>query len=130
MLHVESGETVELMDRGGLLLGVNAGAQYREQRVLLGPGDVLALTTDGLTEARRWSGGSRDSNGGGGRVRDFFGYDGLVRAVREEVAQNPSSLADAGMAVAKRAREFAGGTINDDVCLLLARRIERGEPSR
>ncbi len=47
MLHVESGETVELMDCGGLLLGVNAGAQYREQRVLLGPGDVLALTPDG-----------------------------------------------------------------------------------
>ncbi|MBC7806937.1 MAG: hypothetical protein H7145_12390, partial [Akkermansiaceae bacterium] len=45
---------------------------------------------------------------------------------REEVARHPSSLGDAGVAVARRAREFGGGAINDDVCLLLARCTEKG----
>ena len=73
-------------------------------------------STDGLTEARRRT----------GKKLEMFGYDGLVTAVREEVAWHMSSLGDAGIAVAERARSFAGGAINDDVCLLLARCISRG----
>jgi PAS domain S-box-containing protein len=103
-------EVVELSECYGPLLGVVPNATYREQRVTLGEGDVLALSTDGLTEARR-----------GGRRREFFGYEGLVVAVCEEIVRTPS-LTEAGLAVAARARQFAGGAINDDVCLLLARR--------
>ena len=50
--------------------------------------------------------------------------EGLARAVREETTPH-SSLAEAGVAVLTRARQFAGGAINDDVCLLLARRRSR-----
>ena len=80
--------------------------------------DVLAMSTDGLTEARR----------GTGKRLERFGYDGLTAAVRDEVAQHPSSLGDAGVAVADRARTFAGGSLNDDVCLLLARCISQPTP--
>jgi len=114
LVPVGGGEPVPLLECGGPLLGIDAGSEFHEQRVLLGPGDVLAMSTDGLTEAR-----TRQD----GKSRDFFGYDGLMRAVREEVERHPTSLGDAGVAVAQRAREFAGGTISDDVCLLLARRV-------
>ena len=51
----------------------------------------------------------------------LFGFDGLVQAVREEVDRDGTSLADAASAIVERARAFAGGRINDDVCLLLTR---------
>lgn len=111
LLRADTSQVLELLDCNGPLLGVEQGAVYAQQTVALGGGDVLAMSSDGLTEARR----------GSGNRREFFGYDGLVQAVREEVARHPSSLSDAGAAVAARAREFAGGTISDDVCLLLAR---------
>ena len=117
------GTDVELMECGGPLLGVEAGSQYGEQALSLGLGDVLAMTTDGLTEAHETGRTELVS----APLRPFFGYDGLVRAVREELARHPSSLGDAGVAVAQRARAFAGRRINDDVCLLLARCIERVE---
>ena len=39
-----------------------------------------------------------------------------------------NSLGDAGGAVARQARGFAAGSINDDVCLLLARCIDHEPP--
>ena len=117
ILRKGTGEVVELLACGGPLLGVDAESEYDEQRDSLGDGDVLAMSTDGLTEARRWT---QD-----GQNREFFGYEGLVRSVREEVAGHPASLGDAGLAVARRARDFAGGSVNDDVCLLLARCLDR-----
>lgn len=42
---------MELLEKGGLLLGVIAGMPYESGTVTLGNGDVLALFTDGVTEA-------------------------------------------------------------------------------
>ncbi|MBC8136335.1 MAG: SpoIIE family protein phosphatase, partial [Fibrella sp.] len=89
VLRADTDEVTELMECGGPLLGVDVGVEYRAQRVSLGVGDVLAMSSDGLTEARR-----RNNQG---RI-EFFGYDGLTAAVREEVARHPSSLGDAGVA--------------------------------
>jgi PAS domain S-box-containing protein len=117
VLRADADDVLELMECSGTLLGVDSESEYREQRLTLCEGDVLAMSTDGLTEARR----------GTSRNREFFGYDGLVAAVRQEVERHPTSLGDAGVAVAERARAFAGGVINDDVCLLLARCLPPGE---
>ena len=43
--------TLELLETGGLLLGVIPGATYEKGRVILGQGDILAFFTDGITEA-------------------------------------------------------------------------------
>lgn len=43
--------SMELLDKGGLLLGVMKGLPYECGTVTLYPGDVLALFTDGVTEA-------------------------------------------------------------------------------
>jgi serine phosphatase RsbU (regulator of sigma subunit) len=65
------------------------------------------MTTDGITEARS--------------AAAFFGLDGLA-AVVGELAGRGEPLGEIGRAVAARARAFAGGQRQDDVCLLLARR--------
>lgn len=100
------GELVELA-AGGLMLGVEPRTEYDAQTNQLQPGDLLVMTTDGIIEARRG--------------REFFGQTGLVNALRETLPVLPT-LAAVGEAVMQRAKTFAGRRLQDDVCLLLARR--------
>lgn len=97
---------VEVLETGGLLLGIDPEGSYRVTRLRLAPGDLLLLMTDGIIEARR-SGGA------------FFGSEGIEGAVGR--ADVRSSLPAIGRAVVEGARAFAGGTLHDDACLLLAR---------
>ncbi|MBC8101404.1 MAG: SpoIIE family protein phosphatase [Cytophagales bacterium] len=94
----------------GMMIGVDAEAEFTETQLLLEPGDVLLMVTDGITEAR--------SPG-----RRLFGYDGLIGAVRE--AATLDSVAAMGRKVVASAKEFAGGKPQDDICLLAARRPRR-----
>ena len=48
---VRADGSMELLDKGGLLLGVLAGVPYESGTVTLGVGDVLSMFTDGVTEA-------------------------------------------------------------------------------
>jgi CHASE3 domain sensor protein len=98
----------------GLPLGVEPGHVYESTFVVLAPGDVFFLATDGITEARR----SR---------REFLGYEGMV-ALAESVPPR-ASLAQVGQAVLEGARAFANGKLTDDACLLLVRRSSSTENS-
>lgn len=109
LLRARSDEAIELL-AGRPLLGALDTAQYEIGRTTMETGDLLAITTDGIAEARR------------ARTSSFFGLDGLVGAVRD--TWNHESLAGIGQAVAERAQQFGGGALKDDVCLLLARRRE------
>jgi sigma-B regulation protein RsbU (phosphoserine phosphatase) len=46
-----SGEVEEVADRHGPVLGIQEHGEYGESIVVLGPGDVLLVFTDGVTEA-------------------------------------------------------------------------------
>ena len=72
----------------------------------LGPGDVVVLYTDGLTEAHVPGG-------------PMFGVDGVIEALADLDAGRP--LAETASALADRARAFGGGEQRDDVCLLVGR---------
>ncbi len=48
---VRADGSLELLEKGGLLLGVMAGMPYESGTITLAPGDVLAMFTDGVTEA-------------------------------------------------------------------------------
>src|SRR3989442_173421 len=50
LLHADGG--VDRLTRGGLIMGVFRGAEYKESRKQLKSGDVLILYTDGLIEAQ------------------------------------------------------------------------------
>ncbi|MFB3131915.1 MAG: SpoIIE family protein phosphatase, partial [Rhodothermales bacterium] len=50
MLVRKNGD-IELLDKGGLLLGVMKGVPYERGTVHLAPGDLVVMFTDGVTEA-------------------------------------------------------------------------------
>lgn len=118
--------TIREISAFGPLLGVADGASYQEQDFQLRSGDLLVLTSDGITESRR----PRDSANKSGA---FFGLDGLAKATIEAlsisdagndsidsaVSSSPSRVGDY---VVQQARAWAGGVQHDDICLLFVRR--------
>jgi PAS domain S-box-containing protein len=105
-LLVRLGGEIEHMEASGLLLGVEADQEYQAVPFRLEHGDVILMTTDGITEARR--------------DREFLETSGLTRLVRE--AQPLGTLEQTAQSVLAGARAFGGGSFHDDVCLVLARR--------
>jgi len=100
-----SGITEEVTLRG-TPLGMVAKASYDSQRFILEPGDLLAMVTDGITEARRG--------------REFFGSDGLQSAlIQQRMLPSPNDIT---RHVIEQAKDFAGGALRDDVCMVVIRR--------
>ena len=91
----------------GLPLAVKENAEYKSTPFHINQGDLVMMTTDGITEAR---------NG-----QNFLCYSGLVRLVEE--ARHEPSLKQMGTRILNGARTFAGGKLHDDACILLARRL-------
>jgi serine phosphatase RsbU (regulator of sigma subunit) len=87
-------------------LGIDPGATYTAVTGCLAHGETVLMATDGITEARRGL--------------SFLGTGGLTALV--EKAGPSVSLEQLSQAISGGARDFAGGTLRDDVCLLLARR--------
>jgi len=64
------------------------------------------LSTDGLPDARRG--------------REFLDAEGVLRLVTDSL--NTPTVRGMGEAILNGARAFAGGALQDDACLVLARR--------
>lgn len=90
----------------GFPLGVYPREEFSAMESSLAPGDLLLMTTDGITEARK--------------NNDFLGYDGFVRLAL--AARPRGGLRAIGQAILDSVRDWAGGSLGDDACLLLARR--------
>jgi PAS domain S-box-containing protein len=97
---------VEVLKAPDLPLGIEREELYTSTPLRLTPGDTLLMVTDGITEARR-----------GG---EFLGYEGMVELAQQALAA--PTLREMGQAILAGARAFAGGSLRDDACLLLARR--------
>lgn len=107
LFRAATGEVEELPSTGPVLGGYG-GADFNEARVTLAPGDVLALFTDGLTEA-------------GPTRRNFLEIPGIVRLLKECAPVAPTAQAIVSCLMAG-VEAFAGPDgIRDDVCLLVAR---------
>ena len=104
---------VESVPCGGLPLGLLPDwDQDGDDTVPLGPGDLVALYTDGLTEARNAAG-------------DLFGV-GRVRAALDGARRlAPDGV---GSALVERAQAWAEGVRHDDTCLLVAQ-VVRSAPT-
>jgi sigma-B regulation protein RsbU (phosphoserine phosphatase) len=95
---------VELLQRGGLPLGVSAEEVFPEETLPLGRGDVLVCYTDGLTEIPT---GERPMS-----IRR------IANAVRRHRAEPARALRDRILAAAREAR---GGISPDDVTVVVAK---------
>ena len=105
-LVLRAGSAAEPLAVRGGLLGMEREMEYEAVGFTLAPGDTVLLVTDGITEARR-----------GG---DFLDYEGMARLAQGASDCSPHEI---GRAVLEGARAFAGGSLSDDACLLLARRV-------
>jgi phosphoserine phosphatase RsbU/P len=107
LLRAEGGH--ETLDAGGLLLGVLADAPYEEGTVTLGPGDLLTLYTDGVTEA--WSATDPDDEFGEERLLSVLqthrpeGAEAVLREVRSALGAHTG-----------------GGPLDDDLTILVLSR--------
>ncbi|WP_143556755.1 GAF domain-containing SpoIIE family protein phosphatase [Sanguibacter antarcticus] len=94
--------TVEILQgRNGLMLGVEPSITRHDHEVLLGPGDVLVLYTDGLVERR-----------------DEMFLDGLRRLVTTLESSGTVAFAELPSVLV---RDLVGDALADDIAVLLVR---------
>jgi sigma-B regulation protein RsbU (phosphoserine phosphatase) len=97
------GEPEPLTIGQGFLLGALEGVAYKTTEIVLAPGDLLLLYTDGVTEAQNTN-------------REFYGEERLRRIAALRTEGGPSALVDA---VVADVRSFAGEAPQyDDITLL------------
>jgi serine phosphatase RsbU (regulator of sigma subunit) len=103
--------SIQTIPMCGAALGMIADEVYRAHEPLtMHAGDVLVAYTDGLTEARK-----------PGTEDDFFGEEGLRRALDSAAAANQSAREICAL-LAEAALAHAGGTREDDITVVVARR--------
>ncbi len=107
-LHVrrQAGEVLQVVNASGKgqpALGLMEDAKYKSSEILLSPGDLLLLYTDGLIEVQ-----SPNS--------DLYTQQLLQSAVQRSLNDPAPKLFDA---LLEEVREFSGGApFSDDVCLV------------
>jgi len=102
--------TIEVLEGGGMPLGVMANPEIEDYSFELAPGDALVLYTDGVSEARLDSGG-------------VLGTTGLTALLTQCAGQSAEHLAQAIEDAAVRQH---GGPARDDVSLVVLRAGKSG----
>jgi sigma-B regulation protein RsbU (phosphoserine phosphatase) len=97
----------EWLEAGGCPLGIMAAMKYDEARNQLGPGDVLVVFSDGVTDAND-------------PQEKEFGEERLSAAVRDHRTESSAAILEA---VNRAIADWTQGTpLPDDLTLLIARR--------
>lgn len=103
-LVLRSGGTVEQVGRLGTALGLVEHPDLHDSRLLLDPGDLLCMFTDGLVEARRGT--------------DLFDPERAAAVLQKMVGRDGQEIADRLVAEARR---FHGDPqLADDLAVLIA----------
>jgi serine phosphatase RsbU (regulator of sigma subunit) len=105
---VRDGGAVQMLEDGGIPLGIQQGAKYRSGRTELKTGDLFVLYSDGVTDATNPAG-------------DDFGEDRLKRLL-VGLRGRPASAAMEAILKAIHAWS-AGSPQPDDITLVVARRV-------
>lgn len=103
LYQVDTGRCLHLQP-GGPAAGISDGVQYQENSVLVRPGDVLVLVTDGVTEARRG--------------KEMFEIDRVESSVIRFAHYSASDIAEGllGDVLA-----FTSSRLTDDVAIVVAK---------
>ncbi|MDQ2800667.1 MAG: SpoIIE family protein phosphatase [Armatimonadota bacterium] len=111
LIHTQTADFPEPLSPTGPILGVG-GADAEEAQAAFGPGDVLVLLTDGLTEARRADG-------------EMIAWDGVAALAAQRAARlPPDDVQGLVEGLLQDVRVWATGRpLTDDIALLIARRI-------
>src|SRR5262249_14781397 len=111
-LLLRAGGAVEPLEAGGLILGIMPGARFAAGESTLGPGDLVTLYTDGVTE-------------GADAANEQWGEERLRALLRSASAASARELATR---IVREVRAFEGehGPA-DDITVLVARRLAAPE---
>lgn len=102
----EGGQDVRRLEANGTVVGLLRDATYQSREIVLAPGDVFALFSDGVTEAR-------DADG-----REY-GEERVIAALARHAELPASALLERVLA---EISDFSAGTAqHDDISLVVAR---------
>jgi sigma-B regulation protein RsbU (phosphoserine phosphatase) len=110
-VHRADGSLQRLAERHGPMVGVAPDVVYRESRRQLGPGDLLVVYTDGVTEAR-------DADG------HFFSEERMAEIVREDGGLSTDAVVDRILAAVETFER--GAERADDITVLALRVLPTG----
>ena len=114
LLWCAAEERIVDLDGDGLIIGVLEDVAYEEKSISLHPGDVLALYTDGIVEARNPQG-------------EFFGVERLRQLLRKHAAAAPTVLVEY---IHQAVRQHIQDTPQqDDITLLILKAQEAPGPA-
>ena len=97
--------TVEAVNAGGKPIGLFDDECYEAVEIELERGETMLLVTDGITEARNETA--------------VLGFDGLMLLAK--LANRHRPLRELADAIMNDTRQFVGGRLHDNTCLVLAR---------
>ncbi len=106
---VRADGTVEEVPAAGLPVGLFPSPRYFEQGIQLGSGDLIALSTDGITE-------SANRNG------EMYGRKRLAALLRQERARQ-TPAAEICDLILRDVRQFRGGAPEDDATVVVLRAV-------
>jgi phosphoserine phosphatase RsbU/P len=114
-LLLRGNQPLERLDHGGPMLGATKDAKFETGKVMLNPGDMLVVYSDGITECRNAS-------------DDEFEVERLMTAAR---AVNDVNAGKALFSLIARVLDFAeSSSATDDLTVLVVRRRGGGAPVR
>jgi sigma-B regulation protein RsbU (phosphoserine phosphatase) len=105
ILWDDSKKEVRLLQESNMPIGIFPDTVYEERVEKVGPGDILTLYTDGITEGRS-------------REGEFFGTERVVEIIQESFHLSAQALANK---IHTRVQKFTRRKITDDLSLLVVR---------
>lgn len=100
--------TLELLESGGLPLGLMGFAEYESGQAQIGSGDVLFIYSDGVSEANNLA-------------EDEFGMERLKDVIRANVGRSANGIRDK---VENALSDFTGtADPNDDITLVIVKKL-------
>lgn len=106
ILYRPSEGSVSRLEADGMLLGIMAHTHFEEREIDLKPGDIIAMFTDGLTEA--------------GINKDRFGDDRTIAAIAASARLSAQQIADS---ISNALADFVRGQMSDDVAIVVIKII-------
>jgi sigma-B regulation protein RsbU (phosphoserine phosphatase) len=106
--HVRANAPIQRITEGGVPLGLFDNFQYSQHQVELGPGDIIVISSDGITEAFNEQG-------------EMFGEEQVEEILLKDVSGSAEETLHRIFAAVKR---FVGNTPqSDDMTLVVVKRI-------
>lgn len=107
IIRSEGKDTVEMLKRTGMAIGIEENATWSQSSISINPGDFLVLYTDGIPEAQ-------DAMG------SFFGEEKLVEIVQENTARSAYEIQNS---ILEGIEKFVGDSPQfDDITLMILAR--------